>query len=260
MSTVHASIFGVTLARVTYDIVNLQRRPTGLDSALVAMQGTSIPTGVIARTASVPKEGMLVSNSNFVTKASNQSRASSSTCSNHSLSHLSHSHHPSQGLLYDMGYGCQQGFNPNTTLRTPNLFGFPKIALIRRGGPTEGEGCKFRQKLVIAEGDGAIAALIYNNPGTTSLDGATAALSDTDPPVGIPGLLIGYDSGINLRAFLQQMNASISPENANRLRIGLLPDLRMPAIWEFVLIVVVVLLGVSFTVSGISCILISRNI
>ncbi|KAG0360618.1 hypothetical protein BG005_010315 [Podila minutissima] len=212
MSTVHASIFGVTLARVTYDIVNLQRRPTGLDSALVAMQGTSIPTGVIARTASVPKEGML-------------------------------------GLLYDMGYGCQQGFNPNTTLRTPNLFGFPKIALIRRGGPTEGEGCKFRQKLVIAEGDGAIAALIYNNPGTTSLDGATAALSDTDPPVGIPGLLIGYDSGINLRAFLQQMNASISPENANRLRIGLLPDLRMPAIWEFVLIVVVVLLGVSFTVS-----------
>ncbi|KAF9301371.1 hypothetical protein BGZ74_006814 [Mortierella antarctica] len=213
MSTVHAGIFGVTLARVTYDIVNLQRRPTGLDSALVAMQGTSIPTGVIARTASVPKEGML-------------------------------------GLLYDMGYGCQQGFNPNTTLRTPNLFGFPKIALIRRGGPTEGEGCKFRQKLVIAEGDGAIAALIYNNPGTTSLDGATAALSDTDPPVGIPGLLIGYDSGINLRAFLQQMNASISPENANRLRIGLLPDLRMPAIWEFVLIVVVVLLGVSFTVSG----------
>ncbi|KAG0094099.1 hypothetical protein BGZ93_006127 [Podila epicladia] len=223
MSTVHAGIFGSTLARVTYDIVNLQRRPTSLDSAQVAMQGTSIPTGVIARTASVPKEGML-------------------------------------GLLYDMGYGCQQGFNANTTLRTPNLFGFPKIALIRRGGPTEGESCKFREKLVNAESNGAIAALIYNNPGTTSLDGATAALSDTDPPVGIPGLLIGYDSGINLRAFLQQMNASISPENFNRLRIGLSPDMRMPAIWEFVLIVVVVLLGVSFTVSGISYILISRSI
>lgn len=151
-----------------------------------------------------------------------------------------------------MGYGCQQGFNPNTTLRTPNLFGFPKIALIRRGAPTDAETCTFRQKLVIAESDGAIAALIYNNPGTTSLDGATAALTDTDPPVGIPGLIIGYDSGTNLRASLQQMNASISPGNANRLRIGLSPDLRMPAIWEFVLIVVVVLLGVSFTVSGIS--------
>ncbi|KAG0028498.1 hypothetical protein BGZ81_004669 [Podila clonocystis] len=212
---VHASIFGVTLARATYDIVNLQTRPTGLDSALVVMQGTDMSTGVIARTASIPKGGMF-------------------------------------GLLYDLGYGCQQGFNANTTLRTPNMFGFPKIALIRRGTPTETGSCTFRQKMVIAENDGAIAALIYNNPGTTSLDGATAALTDADPPVGIPGLMIGYDSGINLRTFLQQMNATISPENANRVRVRLSPDLRMPAIWEFVLIVVVVLLGVSFTAVAMS--------
>lgn len=151
-----------------------------------------------------------------------------------------------------MGYGCQQGFNANTTLRTPNLFGFPKIALIRRGGSTESEACTFRQKLVIAQSEGAIAALIYNYPGATSLDGATAALSEADPPIGIPGLMIGYDSGINLRTFLLQMNTSISPENSYRVRMGLWPDQRMPFIWEFVLIVVVVLLGVSFTVSGMS--------
>ncbi|KAF9215725.1 E3 ubiquitin-protein ligase rnf13 [Podila verticillata] len=213
MPTVHASIFGVTLARVNYDIVNLQTRPTGLETALVAMQGDDIPTGIIAGTASIPKGGML-------------------------------------GLLYDLGFACQQGFNANTTLPTPNLFGFSKIALIRRGGPTESEVCTFRQKLIIAQSDGAIAALIYNKPGATSLDGATAALSEADSPVGIPGLMIGYDSGINLRTLLQQMNTSSSPENANRMRIGLWPDQRMPVIWEFVLIVVVVLLGVSFTVSG----------
>ncbi|KFH67410.1 hypothetical protein MVEG_06143 [Podila verticillata NRRL 6337] len=212
MPTVHASIFGVTLARVNYDIVNLQTRPTGLETALVAMQGDDIPTGIIAGTASIPKGGML-------------------------------------GLLYDLGFACQQGFNANTTLPTPNLFGFSKIALIRRGGPTESEVCTFRQKLIIAQSDGAIAALIYNKPGATSLDGATAALSEADSPVGIPGLMIGYDSGINLRTLLQQMNTSSSPENANRMRIGLWPDQRMPVIWEFVLIVVVVLLGVSFTVS-----------
>lgn len=81
MPTVHASIFGVTLARVNYDIVNLQTRPTGLDTALVAMQGTDIPTGIIAGTASIPKGGMLVNNDLFATYTKHKSRvaASSST-------------------------------------------------------------------------------------------------------------------------------------------------------------------------------------
>jgi hypothetical protein len=73
MSTVHASIFGVTLARVNYDIVNLQTRPTGLDTALVAMQGTDISTGTIAGTASIPKGGMLVNNNIFVTYTKHKS-------------------------------------------------------------------------------------------------------------------------------------------------------------------------------------------
>ncbi|KAG0345442.1 E3 ubiquitin-protein ligase rnf13 [Podila humilis] len=207
-----AAIFGSTLAQLDYDIVTLEPLPSGLSTATVAMQGVEIATGVIARTAAIPGGGML-------------------------------------GLLYDMGYGCQEEFNANTTLRTPTLYGFPKIALIRRGGPTEEATCTFRQKLVLAQRDGAIAAIIYNNPGTATLDGATAALTETDPAIGIPGLLISYESGMTLRAYLHQLNDSIAMDSANRVRVGLLPDQQMPVVWEFVIIVVVVLLGVSFIVS-----------
>lgn len=97
-----------------------------------------------------------------------------------------------------------------------------------------------------------VGALIYNNPGTTALDSATAAVNASDPTVGIPGLIISYEAGTMLRTFLQQQQSdpSTNISSFNRVRMNLAPEQRMPVIWEFVLIIIVVLLGVSFTVSG----------
>ncbi|KAF9419356.1 E3 ubiquitin-protein ligase rnf13 [Podila epigama] len=206
-----ASIFGVAISRLSYDIISFQPLPAGLERAMVTLEGSEIASAVIARTNPIPRGGML-------------------------------------GLLYDMGYACQPGFDPNTTLTSPNLYGYPKIALIQRGGPANTDPCTFRQKLAIAQSDGAVAAIIYNNPGIASLEGATAALTNTDSPVGIPGLIISYESGINLRSYLHQMSPN-STNSTSRLRMSLMPDQRMPVVWEFVLIVVIVLLGVSFAVS-----------
>ncbi|KAF9288285.1 hypothetical protein BGZ68_000489 [Mortierella alpina] len=141
------------------------------------------------------------------------------------------------------------GFNANTTLPTPNLYGLPKVALIKRGGPTESTACTFRAKVLRAEEDGAIAAIIYNGQGQSVIDGATAAVNSDDPVVGIPGVIISYDDGSLFRSRLQISNDSASPDHFNRVRIHLKSETRMPVVWEFVLIVVVVLLGVSFTVS-----------
>ncbi|KAF9990475.1 E3 ubiquitin-protein ligase rnf13 [Mortierella antarctica] len=148
-----------------------------------------------------------------------------------------------------MGYACQPGFDANTTLPTPNFYGLPKVALIRRGGPTESTACTFRAKLLRAEEDGAIAAIIYNGPGQSVINGATAAINSDDPVVGIPGVIISYDDGSLFRSRLQISNDSSSPDHFTRVRVHLSSDTRMPVVWEFVLIVVVVLLGVSFTVS-----------
>ncbi|KAI7820536.1 hypothetical protein BC939DRAFT_230813 [Gamsiella multidivaricata] len=147
-----------------------------------------------------------------------------------------------------MGFACQPGFDPNTTLPTPNLYGLPKIALIRRG-PADQAACTFRSKMLAAQDDGAIAAIIYNGPGQGSIDAATAATNSSDSTVGIPGMFISYDGGAMLRTCLQQSNDTTNPSYYDRVRINILTNQKLPVIWEFVLIVVVVLLGVSFTVS-----------
>jgi len=149
-----------------------------------------------------------------------------------------------------MGYACQPGFDPNTTLPTPNLYGLEKIALIKRGGPTDDTTCTFRQKLLNAMSDGAAAAIIYNGQGEAAIAGATAAVNPNDPAVDIIGLIVSYDTGSMLKAYLRHSNDSSNPGYYDRVRIEVNPDQRMPIIWEFVLIVVVVLLGVSFTISG----------
>ncbi|KAG9326597.1 hypothetical protein KVV02_001524 [Mortierella alpina] len=205
-----ANIFGVAVARLSYEIVRVS---SNLSDAPEIIIGTSdMPVGTIAQTATITKSGLT-------------------------------------GLLYDMGYACQPGFNANTTLPTPNFYGLPKVALIRRGGPTESTACTFRAKLLRAEEDGAIAAIIYNGPGQSVINGATAAINSDDPVVGIPGVIISYDDGSLFRSRLQISNDSSSPDHLTRVRVHLSSDTRMPVVWEFVLIVVVVLLGVSFTVS-----------
>ena len=149
-----------------------------------------------------------------------------------------------------MGYACQTGIFLNTTLPTPELFELDKIALIRRGGPTEDTSCTFRQKLLNAISNGAVAAIVYNGPRQSAISGATAAIYPNDPPLDILGLIVSYDTGTMLKAYLRTSNDSSAVSYYDRVRMEVTPDQHRPVIWEFVLIIVVVLLGVSFTVSG----------
>jgi len=150
-----------------------------------------------------------------------------------------------------MGYGCQPSIDPNTTLPTPNLYNLPKIALIRRGTTGDNIVCTYRTKLLSALADGAAAAIVYNGPGFPPIEAATVSMSDTDAPIDIPGLYVSYEGGVRLKSILQeQSNTTTGPNSYNRVRINLSADRKMPVIWEFVLIVVVILLGLSFTVSG----------
>ncbi|KAG0274773.1 hypothetical protein BGZ95_009482 [Linnemannia exigua] len=207
-----ATIFGISTARLSYDIVSVKNQPADIDNLDLVMSGDDLPVALIAKTAPIPKNGLA-------------------------------------GLLYDMGYACQSSIDPNSTLPTPELYGLDKIALIRRGGPTENTSCTFRQKLLNAMSDGAIAAIIYNGQGQSAISGATAALYPSDLPLDILGLIVPYEVGSMLKAYLRQSTDPSNQGYYDRVRIVVTPDQRMPVIWEFVLIVVVVLLGVSFTVS-----------
>ncbi|KAF9104213.1 E3 ubiquitin-protein ligase rnf13 [Mortierella sp. GBA35] len=207
-----ASIFGVSTARLKYDIVSVRDNPVSVDKLDVVMEGSDLPVALIARTADIPNSGL-------------------------------------SGLLYDMGYACQPGIDPNTTLLTPYLFGLNKIALIRRGGPTEDTSCTFRQKLLNAMSDGAVAAIISNGQEQSAITGATAAIYPNDFPLDILGLIVSYDTATMLKAYLRQSTDPADTRYYNRVRVDVAPDQQMPVIWEFVLIVVVVLLGVSFIIS-----------
>ncbi|GJJ75272.1 hypothetical protein EMPS_07630 [Entomortierella parvispora] len=211
---VEGAIFGILYARLSYDIVNIKTDNSNIDTLDLVTVGSELPAGIIAKTANLPQNGV-------------------------------------SGLLVDMGYGCTPGYNSNTTLPTPELYGLPKIALIRRGGPVDTGTCTFRAKMLQALQADCIGALIYNNPGSTALDSATAAVNATDSTIGIPGMIISYDAGAMLRTFLQQQlnTPATNISSFNRVRINLAPEQRLPVVWEFVLIIIVVLLGISFTVS-----------
>ncbi|KAG0217751.1 hypothetical protein B0O80DRAFT_435808 [Mortierella sp. GBAus27b] len=209
----HANVFGVLVARLRYDIVSVSGNQTDIHNLNVVISGSDLPLGIISKTAGIPREGL-------------------------------------SGLLYDMGYGCHPGVD-NITISTPNSFNLPKIALIRRGGPTDETACSFRLKLLVAQAEGAAAAIIYNGPDSGTIESATASNSTSEEPLKISGMFISYDGGVLLRSFLQQQsnNTAADPNFNNRVRINVAADRRMPVVWEFILIVVVILLGLSFTVS-----------
>ncbi|KAF9359170.1 hypothetical protein BGX34_008520 [Mortierella sp. NVP85] len=213
LQPVHANIFGVLVARLGYDIVSVKNNPINIHNLELVDRGNDLPLGIISKTAGIPTEGL-------------------------------------SGLLFDLGYGCQPGGDPNTTLPTPNLYNLPKIALIRRGSSDNNINCTYRTKLLSALADGAAAAIVYNGPGFPPIEAATVSMNDADAPIDIPGLYISYEGGVRLKSFLQeQSNTTTGPNSYNRVRINLSADRKMPVIWEFVLIVVVILLGLSFTVS-----------
>ncbi|KAF9929017.1 E3 ubiquitin-protein ligase rnf13 [Linnemannia zychae] len=207
-----AAIFSVASARLSYDIVSVQNRPTDIEDMDMVMAGDNLPVALIANTAKIPKDGF-------------------------------------SGLLYDMGYACQPNMDTNRSTPAPDLFGMDKVALIKRGGPTEDTSCTFRQKLLNAMGNGASAAIIYNGQGQSAIGGATAAGYPHDPPVDILGLIVSYDTGSMLDTHIHQSNDPSDKGFYDRVRITVTSDQHMLVIWEFVLIIVVILLGLSFTVS-----------
>ncbi|KAF9349001.1 E3 ubiquitin-protein ligase rnf13 [Mortierella sp. AD094] len=208
----HANIFGVSVAKLSFDRISVRNMPSTIGGADMIASGNSIPAGIISQTGAIPKGGF-------------------------------------SGVLFDMGYACTSGFDANNTLPPPDFYGLPRIALIQRGGPTQDQACTFRTKLLNAIANNSIGAIIYTYQGVTIIDGATAALNSTDTPVDIPGMMITYDDGIMLRDMLQQTQDSGSVDFYNRVRVTMSMDQKMPIVWEFVLIIVVVLLAVSFTVS-----------
>ncbi|KAG0226878.1 hypothetical protein BGW41_004055, partial [Actinomortierella wolfii] len=148
------------------------------------------------------------------------------------------------GILFDMGYACEPGMG-NTTLQPPDFAGLSKVALVRRGN------CNFRTKIINAAQQGALAALIYNNPSDTSLNHATAAVEGAEDTLSIPAVLMAYLDGTVLLDNLEQTKQTNTSNQIhhNRVRVTLTSQEIIPEVWEFILIVVVVLLGVSFTVS-----------
>ncbi|KAG0261590.1 hypothetical protein BG011_000879 [Mortierella polycephala] len=210
-SFVQAGIFGSTTARLSYDRVSVRSKPSSIGGVEMIVEGWNLAAGVIGETGDILKDGI-------------------------------------SGILFDMGYACEPGLNDNTTLPSPEFYDLPRIALIRRGGPTNDDACTFRTKILNAQANNSIGALIYNNPGTTALDGATAKLDATDP-LEIPGMLISYDDGIMLRTFLQQTQDIGTVDFFNRVRVSMALSKRRPVVWEFVLIVVVILLAILIIVS-----------
>ncbi|KAF9402679.1 hypothetical protein BGX21_009123 [Mortierella sp. AD011] len=218
---VEANLFGAVVTRLTYDIVNVNNS-SNINSLEVLASGGILPVGTISDTAGIPNSGVL-------------------------------------GVLYDLGFGCSPTFNPNTTLPTPNLYGLPKVALIRRGGPGGDDGCSFRSKILVAINSGAVGAIIYNSPGMGPIDGVTAADNSSDSVLSIPGMVISYDNGLKLRTLLQlydstpvSTNGTVPPAKPNgntRVQIGFSTNSNMSVIWEIILIVVLALLGTSFAVS-----------
>ncbi|KAF9115358.1 hypothetical protein BGX27_008127 [Mortierella sp. AM989] len=208
----HANIFGVPVAKLSFDRISIRNKPSNIQNADTIAPGSDIPSGVISETGNIPRGGF-------------------------------------SGILFDMGYACSPEFDANNTLLSPDFYGLPRMALIKRGGPTPDEACTFRTKLLNAIANNSIGAIIYTYEGSPAIEGATAALNSTEMPVEIPGLMITYEDGMMLRTLLQQTQDSGSVDFYNRVRVTMSMDQKMPVVWEFVLIIVVVLLAVSFTVS-----------
>ncbi|KAF9426597.1 E3 ubiquitin-protein ligase rnf13 [Podila epigama] len=209
-----ASIFNAPRARLNYDRVSVKDKPASIKDVVIIDPGTALAAGIIDATGELVKEGV-------------------------------------SGILYDMGFACTvPDANSNETLPTPEFYGLPKIALIRRGGPAGQEACTFRTKLQNALNQGAIAALVANIDKDTTIRGATAALSNSDEsPLSIPAVLISMDDGDMLRMYLEQTKAIDGTDFYNRVRVTLALDRRIAVVWEFVLIVIVVLTAISLSVS-----------
>lgn len=130
----------------------------------------------------------------------------------------------------------------------PNFYELPRIALIQRGSPTDA-ACTFRQKILQAQANNSIGVIIYNDPSNSAINDATAALDSNNSPLDIPAFLISNADGKTLYTMLQQeYNGMV--DYGNRVKVNMSLDTKMSVIWEFILILVVVLLAISCSISG----------
>ncbi|KAL1922180.1 uncharacterized protein VTP21DRAFT_9719 [Calcarisporiella thermophila] len=146
------------------------------------------------------------------------------------------------GILYDRGLGCEPNSVNDTVIPSPPLpVPLPRIALIGRGV------CTYDKKLLLAQQDNAIAAIVYSNQTTTS-----PFMGITPNIVNIPAFGVSLEVGQELLKLLREYNSSNSsnPEVVERVRVTMTPFLTYtPGVWEITLIVVIVLLSVSFGTS-----------
>lgn len=150
-----------------------------------------------------------------------------------------------------MGYGCQDLYQ-NYTLNQTESFVPQRVALIQRAGPPGEKACSFREKMLSAMRQNAVAFLVYNNVTYNELNKVDAG--DGDIPNAIPGILLLNSDGMMLRTWLENQTLMAkdltNPKSYNRVRINLTVTKRMSVIWEVVLVVVVILLAVSLAISG----------
>lgn len=60
-TSARATIFGVSTARLSYDIVSVKNNPTDIENLDLVMAGDDLPVALIAKTANIPKDGLFVS-------------------------------------------------------------------------------------------------------------------------------------------------------------------------------------------------------
>ncbi|KAI7863567.1 hypothetical protein BDF14DRAFT_1842250 [Spinellus fusiger] len=152
------------------------------------------------------------------------------------------------GILYDRGYSCE-AYPTNIPVPTfiPNV---PTIALIQRGQ------CTFASKILLAQQQGALAAIIYDN--TTSLDTYNEEATMLIPfgsGIVIPAYYVDNRTGRDLyRRLVEATNTpTMTVDNTTltlSVRLLLLPSTsKGPNPWELTLIIVVALLATSFFAS-----------
>lgn len=211
-SLTHAAI--ATVVKLNYDFVSVENRP---EAAAAATRISSMPefdrARYIDKTGGISKDGF-------------------------------------SGILFDMGYGCQDLYQ-NYTLNQTESFVPQRVALIQRAGPPGEKGCSFREKMLSAMSQNAVAFLVYNNATYNDLGEVNAG--DGDIPNAIPGILLLNADGMMLRTWLENQTLiakdPTNPQFYNRIRINLTVSKRLSVIWEVVLVVVVILLAVSLAIS-----------
>ncbi|KAI9251522.1 hypothetical protein BDA99DRAFT_608180 [Phascolomyces articulosus] len=171
------------------------------------------------------------------------------------------SRHGLRGILYSRNDMC------NRTAMTQPFFNqdyhrtLPRIALITSGGP-----CTFVDKIRLAQQDGAIGAIIYDESGADTSnssnyvdDGTMYIPADTD--ITIPAFhvdpRIGPQLSRHVASYAQQSTSTIQ----QAVRVLMLPgSSRGPNPWELTLIVMSALLAIGFLTSVIMhCHLLRKN-